>query len=78
MLKLLKNPSEPIFMNLITNAKNSIVLCAPFIKKEIIKRVLETKDKEARIKVITTSNIASFVRKASDIEAIELLLNNNI
>ncbi len=78
MLQLLKNPTEPIFMNLISNAKSDVVLCAPFIKKEVITKILEIKNSNTRLRVITTASLPSFIRKASDIEAIELLLENNI
>lgn len=78
MLQLLKNPIEPLFMSLVSESSKKITLCAPFIKKDIIKRILSEKKEKTDIVVITSSNIASFVRKASDIEAIELLLSNNI
>lgn len=78
MLQLLKNPIEPLFMSLLSESSKKITLCAPFIKKDIIKRILSEKKEKTDIVVITSSNIASFVRKASDIEAIELLLSNNI
>lgn len=78
MLQLIKNPIETVFMNLLLEANNNVSLCAPFIKQDIVKKILETKKNNTNLVVVTTSNIASFVRKASDIEAIELLLKNNI
>ena len=78
MLQLLKNPIEPIFMNLLNETNDKVILCSPFIKKDIIKKILHNKKDNTNITVITSSNIASFVRRASDVEAIELLLANNI
>ena len=78
MLQLIKNPTEPVFMNLLSNVNDEVALCAPFIKKDVINKILKTKKENAKLIVITSSNIASFIRKASDIEAIELLLENDI
>lgn len=78
MLQLLKNPIEPIFMNLLNETNDKVILCSPFIKKDIIKKILHNKKDNTNITVITSSIIASFVRRASDVEAIELLLANNI
>lgn len=63
-------------MNLLSQAKSSIILCAPYIKQEITEKILINKNPDAELNVITSSNIASFLRKAIDIEAIELLIKS--
>lgn len=78
MLQLLKNPTEDLFMSLISSSTKTITLCAPFIKKDIVNKILNNKQDSTNLVVITSSNIASFIRKASDIEAIKLLIDNNI
>lgn len=78
MYKLLKNPTESIFMSLLSSAKDEVLLCAPFIKKDIIQNILKNKKNTTKLIVITTCNISSFIRKASDIEAIEVLLDKGI
>lgn len=77
MNEIIKTPTQDIFYNNIINAKNNITLCSPFIKENIINDIIKLKSKSCNLSVITSSNIASFVRKASDIEAIENLISLN-
>ena len=39
MVSLINKPYYNEFMNLVANSKNSIKLCAPFIKNDITERV---------------------------------------
>ena len=78
MIELLKNPTNFILLDLISNCTSEISLCCPFIKKDVISQIIKKKKPDTKLTVITTSNLASFVRQASDIEAIELLLKNGI
>ena len=43
MLKIIKYPSYNCFFDLIKESEKNIYLCAPFIKKDIVKRILENK-----------------------------------
>ncbi|MCK9305822.1 MAG: phospholipase D-like domain-containing protein [Bacteroidales bacterium] len=78
MLQLLKTPTENVFFENLKTCNDDILLCAPYIKKNIIQRIIREKSVKANLKVITTANIASFVRGASDIEAIEELIDSGI
>ncbi len=50
-------------------------MCAPFIKSDIIEKVLEDKKTSSLLEVITSSNIANFYAKASDTKVIQSLLD---
>lgn len=65
-------------MKMLNYLKKNIFLCAPFIKKDIVKSILNNINAAIDLNVITSSNIAAFFREASDLEAIELLLKNNV
>lgn len=78
MIELIKNPSEDIFFRLLDNCRSNIILCAPFIKSNIIKKILDKKMEESNLSVITTSNLANYVSNATDVEAIELLIKNGV
>ena len=61
MLQLLKNPIEPIFMNLLNETNDKVILCSPFIKKDIIKKILHNKKDNTNITVITSSKLFSIL-----------------
>lgn len=77
-MQLIKNPSDDLFFNLTTSSNNNILLCAPYIKTNIISKILKTKKENTNLILITASNLGSFISRGSDIEAIKLLLENNI
>lgn len=78
MLEIVKTPTIPVFFENLKNSKKKVCLCAPFIKIDIVKKILNCLNSNIEFEVITCSNIASFIREASDISAIELLLQNNV
>lgn len=78
MFEVIKTPTRNIFMSNIKDAKKDIILCAPFVKKNIIKEIIDNKQKDTNMILITSSSLPSFVTGASDVEAIEMLLNNRI
>ena len=68
----------PQFFDLIHETKSNMLLCAPFIKKEIVDIILSCKDNNATIKVITSANIANFMNGSLDIEAIKTLISAGV
>lgn len=78
MLSIIKTLSDANFFNLISESKKEIILCAPFIKKDIAKEILNTKCEDTKLVVITSANISNFIQSSSDIEAIKMLLSNKI
>lgn len=78
MLEVVLCPWEKQFMSFVANAKQDIMLCAPFIKADVIKKILKHKNKEVTLTVFTNASIANYVRKSSDIEAIESLLDHQV
>lgn len=78
MINIQKTPMYPEFFELMSSANGEIILCAPYIKKEIITEILENKKASATLTIVTSSNLSNFATGSSDIEAISLLIDNKI
>ncbi len=78
MIKTIKTPSDNTFYTLIKEAKNSIYLCAPYIKKDIVDKILFHKKQGIEMIVITSSNISNFINGSLDASAIKELIKNDV
>lgn len=74
MINIVKTPTYYSFLNLVKNSNDEVILCAPYIKQDIIKKILDSKKQGVKIKVITSSNIANFINGSLDIGAIKQLI----
>lgn len=78
MFSIIKSPSYNNFFGLIKESKNNIYLCAPFIKKEVVDRILENKKDGIEMVVITSANISNFLCGSLDISAIKELIEQGV
>lgn len=78
MILIQKTPTYNNFFRQIELANGEIILCAPYIKKEIVNKILDKKKPKTSLIVVTSSNLSNFATNSSDIEAIGALLDNNI
>lgn len=78
MFSIIKTPSHNKFYGLIKEAKENIYLCAPFIKKSIVDKILENKSYEIEMVVITSANISNFMCGSLDISAIKELIKKGV
>lgn len=76
MLEILNKPMYDEFFTMVENSSNSIKLCAPFIKSDIVNDIYRLKAPAVEVKVLTNMNLANFHRGVSDISAISTFLNN--
>lgn len=76
MIHVIKNPCQDLFYEMIASSQSEISLCAPFVKTDIVNKVLQIKNKNVDISLITNSNLGAFASKGSDLEAIKSLLNH--
>ncbi|MEA4821968.1 MAG: phosphatidylserine/phosphatidylglycerophosphate/cardiolipin synthase family protein, partial [Erysipelotrichales bacterium] len=76
MINIVKTPTHNSFFKLIENSNNEVLLCAPYIKRNVINDILKLKKPGVKIEIITSSNIANFINKSLDIEAIKILIKN--
>lgn len=77
MYELIRKPFYDNFMKLCSNSNSSIKLCAPFVKTNIVKDILDNSKKNLNLSLITNINLNSLCKGGLDIEALELLSDNN-
>lgn len=78
MLSIVKSPSNNSFFNLVKESKSNIYLCAPFIKKDIVDKILENRKEGIEMVVITSANISNFLCGSLDISAIKKLIKQGV
>lgn len=78
MLEIIKSPTENIFLKLIRNCHKEMTLCAPFIKYNLVEKIIKNKNEESKLKVITSSNISNFILGSSDLSAIKFLIDSKV
>ncbi|AHF61283.1 phospholipase D-like domain-containing protein [Spiroplasma mirum] len=78
MIKFIKNPFLELFLGYIRKCAKNIIIYSPYIKKQIASEILNNKQKNVQLKIITSWNLPNFINKSLDLEAIELLIKNNI
>lgn len=77
MFKIVTTPLRAEFLKRCSNARNSISLCAPFVKQDVIRDIVSSKSSSTVIKLMTRVSLESFHRKASDSEALQIVLRNS-
>lgn len=78
MLSIIKSPSYKSFFNLVKESESNIYLCAPFIKKDIVDKILENRNDGIEMVVITSANISNFLCGSLDISAIKKLIKKGV
>ncbi|AUG56203.1 phospholipase D-like domain-containing protein [Acetivibrio saccincola] len=77
MIKVTTQPIYDEFFKMCADAQQNIMLCAPFVKQEIVDNIFSvTADRGLSMQLITNINLQSFHRRTSDIGAIEEFLKN--
>ena len=78
MIKVTTQPIYDEFFKMCADAQQNIMLCAPFVKQEIVDNIFSvTADRGLSMQLITNINLPSFHRRTSDIGAIEEFLKNS-
>jgi phosphatidylserine/phosphatidylglycerophosphate/cardiolipin synthase-like enzyme len=77
MFKTVNAPLHKELLHHCSSARNSILLCAPFVKQDIICDVVSSKLSRVKIKLVTRISLESFHRKASDSQALRTVIANN-
>ncbi len=77
MSELIRDQFYNQFMDLCSNSKESIKLCAPFVKSNIINEILSISKKDIELSLITNINLNSLCHGALDISALKILSTKN-
>ena len=76
MVSVINKPFFTDFLSLAARSQRSIKLCAPYIKADIINALYSVIKTDVQVDVLTNLNIASFYRKASDVSALNTVLEH--
>ncbi len=71
MTKITTQPIYEEFLQMCADARQNIMLCAPFVKNEIVDDIFSVIDRRLSMQLITNINLQSFHRRVSDLGAIE-------
>jgi len=75
-MKILKAPWKNDFIELIKNSKTNIRITSPFIKENICNEIVNAKNEETKLKLITSFKIKNIYNGSLDINGLETLINN--
>ena len=78
MFKIVKSPWEQAFTGLLKDARESIYLASPFIKKQTAQLIAENCPRGLDVRYINSFKLASFYRGASDLDALRILGEHGI
>jgi hypothetical protein len=69
LFKLLKNPWENIFFELISSAQRSVKIAVPFIKNNIVTKLYNFKNNNSNLTLITSFKLMNYYTGVSDLDA---------
>jgi len=78
MIKVTTQPIYDEFFQMCADARHNIMLCAPFVKREIVDDIFSVTDRRLSMQLITNINLQSFHRRASDLGAVEIFASNGV
>ncbi len=73
-MKLLKNPWDNLFYDLISSSKESIKITSPYVKENIVSKMISSKRDEVNISLITSFKLMNYYVGASDLEALNKII----
>jgi len=76
MIKITKQPIYDEFLQMCADANQNIMLCTPFVKREIVNDIFSVTNKQLSMKLITNINLQNFHQRASDLSAIEKFISD--
>lgn len=76
-ITLIKSPWEDIFLDLVEQTEEKLLISSPFIKSKAVEKMISAKGVDVSIEYITSFKLMNFYRKSSDFEALNTILKNN-
>ncbi len=73
-MKLIKNPWDKLFYDLVRSCKMSIKITSPFVKYNTVNLLLDSKRIKTTLSLVTSFKLMNFYSKVSDLDALELIL----
>jgi hypothetical protein len=66
MLSIINSPWKNKFFNYVDKSVNSLKICSPFVKNDVVQEIYKVKNKSTELELVTNFNIANFYKGASD------------
>jgi HKD family nuclease len=76
-MTLIKNPWDKLFFELVNSSKRSIKITSPFVKENIVSNLINLKNSEVKLTLVTSFRLMNYYTGASDLKALELIINEN-
>lgn len=75
-MKILKTPWKDELMEMVSGARHSIKIMAPFVKASICETLLHHKSAKAKLELITSFKLSSMYAGSLDLKALEQLISH--
>src|ERR1700733_4259557 len=76
-MELIKSPWDNLFYDMVSSCKKSIKITSPYVKDNTVSKLLLSKQPAAQISLLTSFKLMNYYSGASDLNALESILNNN-
>jgi hypothetical protein len=76
-MRIITTPWKNELLELVSNAKKTIKIITPFVKENIVRELLEKKQVQTKIELITTFKFSYFCSGQSDLGAVDKILAIN-
>lgn len=77
-MQIIKNPWDELFKELVQSAKEKIYCSSPFIKWNVARIIIDNKNKNIDCKILTKFTLPNVRWGWLDLDAIQVLIDNNI
>lgn len=75
-MKILTTPWKKDLMELVSNSKTSIRITSPFVKENVCRDLIEAKQADSEIELVTSFKLANIYSGSLDLSALELIISN--
>lgn len=75
MIEIVKTPWEDKFYHMVSECDSSIRITSPYIKSNIVTKLYDHLKDSVQVDVVTSCKLMNFYRKASDIEALCVIID---
>jgi len=76
-MQIIKSPWKDLFLKLVSSSEKSIKFTVPYIKRNIVDDIYNIKKSSTTLSLITSFKLMNFYTGASDLTALEHILNGN-
>lgn len=76
-MKIIRNPWNRLFNDLVSSCNNSIKITSPFVKENVVSNLFKVKKENVSFSLITSFKLMNYYVGASDLKALDIIIKNN-